>query len=137
MIPTSLKKGSVGKTVLDEYEFLVIPPVVGEGSAGQLPVACIHVEDDGESDFVEGSHWRWRMEFEAIRNGAYILNVVCAESAKDRLAYRKYWRFSLPDGFVFLDAEGNKVGQSVEFRFGGAPERICLTLLGAYRTKGL
>jgi len=132
VIPISLKAGSVGKTALDEYEFLVVPPP-GRGNSAQLPVSCVHSEDDGESDFVAGSFWRWRMEFEVPGEGGYVLSVARTESVR-AADYRKTWRFSVPEGFVILDDEGNARGRSVEFSFKSAPEHIRLVLRGEYRT---
>ncbi len=134
VIPTSLKTGPVGKMALDEYEFLVVPPA-GDGAVAALPAACAHSEDDGESDFVAGSYWRWRMEFETPRGGEYVLSIVRTEAVR-AAGYGKSWRFSVPEGFVILDDEGNESGRSVEFRFRSAPERIRLALRGEYRTKG-
>lgn len=133
VIPTSLKVGSVGKTALDEYEFLVVPPA-GTSDVARLPIACIHSEDDGESDFVPGSYWRWRMAFETTPSGDAVLDIVRTQSALDA-DYRKYWRFTAPEGFIILDDEGNAGGRSVEFRFHRAPEHIRLVLRGSYRTR--
>ncbi len=133
VIPTSLKVGSVGKTALDEYEFLVVPPA-GAGNVASRPIVCIHSEDDGESDFVPGSYWRWRMAFETTPSGDAVLDIVRTQSAIDA-DYRKYWRFTVPEGFLILDDEGNTGGRSVEFRFQCAPEHLRLVLRGAYRTR--
>ena len=134
VIPTSLKTDPVGKTAPDEYEFLVVPPA-DAGDISPLHAACVHSEDDGESDFVAGSYWRWRMDFEMPREGDYVLNITRTASAC-ATDYRKYWRFSVPKGFVILDGNRYADGRSVEFRFQSAPEHIRLVLRGAYRTNG-
>lgn len=132
VIPTSLAQGPVGKTAMDNYEMLIVPPA-DSCLEGSRPLVCVHTEDDGESDFVPGSHWRWEMSFEPEKEGKTVLKVQRTRSAA-QAEYRKSWRFTVPEGFVILDAAGAPAGRSVEFRFDQAPELIRLVLKGAYRT---
>ncbi len=139
VIPTAPRIGSVGTTQQDGCEFIVVPPSgfqkpagFGAGSGRSAP-ACVHSEDDGESDFVPGNFWRWRMEFIEIATDETLLDIVCV-ARREQLPYRKFWRFVVPDGFTLIDSEGNERGQSFAITFENAPEHISVRVRGEYRT---
>jgi alpha-glucosidase len=134
VIPTSRKKEAIGKTSMDEYEFLIIPPVNKESEVFQS-IVTTHSEDDGESDFCPGSFWRWHMSFEVTSTDDMTLEVVLTHSAVTT-EYRKNWRFTVPDGFVILDEDKTVLGRSADFCFTKAPKNMRLKLSGTYRING-
>ena len=137
VIPTFYKIEAIGKSLLDGYEFIVIPPAE-KSDIDLLPIACIHSEDDGESDFILGSFWRWKMEYTMEEENCYCLNITQTESVDDKhnsSVFRKKWRFLVPDGFMLYDGNEVEMGNSVAFDFDKAPKRLSLRIKGAYRNK--
>jgi len=137
VIPTFCKIEAIGKSLLDSYEFIIIPPAE-KSDIDQLPIACIHSEDDGESDFILGSFWRWKMEYTMEEENCYCLNITQTESVDDKhnsSVFRKKWRFLVPDGFMLYDGNEVEMGNSVAFDFDKAPKRLSLRIKGAYRNK--
>jgi len=137
VIPTFHKIEAIGKSLLNSYEFIVIPPAE-KSDIGLLPIACIHSEDDGESDFIPGSHWRWMMEYTVEGENDYCLHIVQTEGVADKYdssVFGKEWRFCVPDGFMLYDKNEKKMGTSLVFDLDKAPEHLSLRVKGAYRNK--
>jgi len=135
VIPTFYKIEAIGKSLLDSYEFIVIPPEE-KSDIDLLPIACIHSEDDGESDYILGSYWRWKMEYTIEGENCYYLNITQTESIDEEnnsSVFRKKWRFSVPDGFMLYDENGVEIGKSVVFDFDEAPKKLSLRVEGTYR----
>lgn len=132
VIPTSRKQEAIGKASMDEYEFLIIPPVHKDLEAFRSIIST-HSEDDGESDFCIGSFWRWRMTFEITSTDNIIFIVILTHTAINN-EYRKKWRFTVPEGFSIIGDDKKVFGRSVDFQFLEAPKNIRLILRGTYRT---
>jgi alpha-glucosidase len=126
VIPTAAHIVSVGKGVLRDYRFEVLPAATG----GFL--SCVHCEDDGESDFLPGSHWRFRMECREEGEERHRL-VVRREGEAAGLAFARTWRFRVPAGFSFVDEADRVLGAELTFSFGDAPEVLELRFKGAYQ----
>ena len=133
VLPTSPGRGSVGKTAPARCEFLVAPPSRGWEEGGEA--ACVHCEDDGESDFVPGSRWRWEMRFRGLDGGPWSLEARRLEAAEG-LPCPSTWSFRLPPGFSFLAADGSELGPLREVNFEGPPGDLRLDFAGRYRNDG-
>jgi alpha-glucosidase len=124
VVPTAASIAATGKSALKDYRFEILPPI--EGS-----IACIHSEDDGESDFTPGSHWRYRMECAYLGGKQYRFNASREEVAIDR-DFHRTWRFHVPSGFIILDGKDMSLGEEVEFSLDAAPDKIEFLVEGAY-----
>ncbi|HWP67842.1 MAG TPA: TIM-barrel domain-containing protein, partial [Rectinemataceae bacterium] len=125
-VPTSLRCESVGDKPLLEFLFLLFPP------AGEASMTCFHSEDDGESDFVGGSHWRYSMEFEKLGEGRNKFTMTLERRARDE-AFGRLWRFAVPENFSIESLEdGRALGKEIEYKLHEAPESITFIVRGDY-----
>jgi len=124
-IPTSLLRGSLGDKVLSEFQFLLFPPT------DEASTICLHSEDDGESDFIEGSYWRYSMEFERLGDGCHKFTMTSVGKAQDS-AFGKVWRFEVPEHFLIESLEGRAHGREIEYKLHEAPESIRFIVRGDY-----
>lgn len=124
IVPTAEGLQSVGKGRRIEPLFLLFPPV------DRAELVHFHYEDDGESDFVEGSHWRHRMEFSARGTGAW--SFVSRTEARGREENRApVWKFRLPEGFSFFEGERG-IGSTIEVPTSREAESVELVIRGEY-----
>ncbi len=126
VVPTSLDIRPVGKGVASRYAFLVFPPRSGE------PIAHEHFEDDGESDFVDGSFWHHSFKCSAAGDRRYTL-AVSRRKASCSLDFNRRWEFSVPDGFIIRDADGCDRGRKIVCDLSEAPEKLEFAVEGEYR----
>lgn len=126
VVPTSLDIRPVGKGVANSYSFLLFPA----RSGAWIPHE--HFEDDGESDFIEGSYWRYHIECSAAgcRRHAFTLSRRGAPCSR---GFSKHWEFTVPDGFIIRDADGCDRGRTIGFELADAPEKLAFTVEGEYR----
>ncbi len=124
VVPTAETLRSVGKGKGSSLLFLLFPPLAPSN------LVHFHYEDDGESDFVEGSHWRYRMEFASRgkRHWSFIVRVEARGREEDRA---QGWKFRLPEGFSFLEGE-QRLGVLFEMPKTPSGGEVELAIVGDY-----
>jgi len=126
VIPTDPQGGSVRAHGFPELRFLLIPPTSFPCSPSS------YREDDGESDFSEGSFWRYEFLFEKEEEGRTRFVATLKDRGSSFAWTKRLWRFSLPRGFKIESEDKIDHGSEIEYEFEDPPESFEFSIWGSY-----
>lgn len=134
VVPVNEGRPSLSTGRFPELTFLVFPmapPAEPERGRGRS-VEFRYREDDGESDFVEGSYSTCLLALTEGKAGAFAFTLKVEERAGNADAGPRSFRFRVPAGFHIEDGSGNDCGREYRRDFTGGLEDISFNVKGAY-----
>lgn len=125
IVPTDPQPSRTRLGGFPEILFILTPPA----ESAALP--SVYREDDGESDFEEGSHLDYRFSFVRLGPERWRLEGRRESPAGAGPGGARVWRFSLPEGFFFMEGE-SATGRDASLRFDDPPEEFALDFKGTF-----
>jgi hypothetical protein len=127
-------KASLSDGYFDDLCFLIYPPA--KGAAQAAAVEYEYAEDDGESDFLPGSHNAYRVRLSAVDADTLACSFKPEAFAAAPPKRRRTFRFRVPAGFAVSDASGRTYGAEYRTEFLLACGAVELSITGSYAQEG-
>ena len=132
-VPVNEGKPRLSGGYFDDVCFLVYPPAdSAQAVPGATAAEADYSEDDGERDFLPGSHNAYRLALIVGGDDSYrgsLAAFAVADAAPDRT---RVFRFRVPSGFTVRDAAGRALGHEYRAEFSGVCGDIEFFVSGSY-----